>query len=142
MSDSQLTIYLLNSVYTIKSSAMFELADRVFELINRLGCRVDFKWSRLSENKFADALASKTTSMPVTRIINHYTKLDEWKPDLYFTPDERELKKLPPLNLSCEWDVERLVILGDKTKLKDLSALRPAELMSTAKPIYKPSKNL
>jgi len=57
MSDSQLVIYQLTGVYAIKSPTIAELADRVFELVKRLGCRVDFKWIPRSENKFADALA-------------------------------------------------------------------------------------
>jgi len=124
MADSQLVIYQLTGVYAIKSPAMAELADRVFELIKRLGCRVDFKWIPREENKFADALASKAAGMPVARIINHYTELDEWKPDLYFTPNERELAKLPPLNPSCAQEIERLLFLGDKAKFGDYIRLK------------------
>ncbi len=124
MSDSQLVVYQLNGAYAIKSPAIAELADRVFELIKQLGCQVDFKWIPREENKFADALASKAAGMPVARIINHYTELDEWKPDLCFMPDERGLEKLPPLNPSCEQGIEKLLLLEGKAKFKDYAALR------------------
>lgn len=124
MSDSQLVIYQLTGVYSVKSPAIAELANRVFKFINRLGCQVDFEWIPRSENKFADTLASKAAGMPVARIINHYTGLDEWKPDLYFTPDEREFEKLPPLNPSCAREIERLLLLGDKAKFGDYIRLK------------------
>jgi len=124
MSDSQLVVYQLTGVYAIKSFVMAELADRVFELIKRLGCQVDFKWIPRSENKFADALASKAAGMSVARIANHYTELDEWKPDLYFTANQRKLEKLAPLNPSCAREIERLLFLGDQAKFGDYARLK------------------
>lgn len=128
MSDSQLVVYQLTGVYAIKSPAIVELADRVFELIKRLGCPADFKWILCEENKFANALASKAAGMPVARIINYYTELDEWKPDLYFTPNEHELKKLPPVNSTCKHGIERLLVLDSRAKFKDYAALRTGGL--------------
>lgn len=124
MSDSQLVVYQLTGAYAVKSPEMAKLANRVFELVNRLGCPVEFRWIPRSENKFADALASKAAGMPAARVSNNYTEIEEWMGDVYFTPNLRKIESLPPVNPSCAIEIDRLIHLGKKAKFKDYIRLK------------------
>ena len=120
MSDSQLVIYQLTGAYKIKSPAMAELANKVFELVDKLKCPVEFRWISRSENKFADALASKAAGMPAARVSNNYTEIEEWMGDVYFTPNLRKIESLPPVNPSCAIEIDRLIHLGKKPSSRDI----------------------
>ena len=103
---------------------MIKLNKKANELIQKLNCKIDFKWVKRDQNKKADSLASKASHMPQphSQSIIKKDNIVQFKSNPEYVLEKSLFNNLPTCN--CSKDIIRINNLGDKIRLKDLINLK------------------